>query len=65
MTARIICKTQKFEKGCKLAKYIGIYMFVRKICMTYQNVQQNEIYLLMLSSCMLTTIEMMPLVKNK
>jgi hypothetical protein len=31
MTARIICKTQKFEKGCKLAKYLGIYLFIKKI----------------------------------
>jgi hypothetical protein len=56
MTARIICKTQKFEKACKLAKYIGIYLFIRKMQMIYQNVEKNEIYILVSKSCIVNQL---------
>jgi hypothetical protein len=49
------CACFQFQKNCrnylKLAKIIGNYLFVKKMQMTYQNVQKIVIYLLMLSSC--------------
>jgi hypothetical protein len=42
---------QNFRVCSKLVKDISIYLLVRKICMIYQNVQKNELYLLMSNSC--------------
>jgi hypothetical protein len=36
----------------KLVKDISIDLFVRKICMTYQNAQKNMLYMFMSNSCM-------------
>jgi hypothetical protein len=53
-----------FRKYQNLAKIIFNYLFIRKRCIIYEDVQKNEIYPPMLSPCMLATIEIMPLVKH-
>jgi hypothetical protein len=44
---------ENFRKLSNLVKFISIDLFVRKMQMTYQNVQKNEIYILVSKSCML------------
>jgi hypothetical protein len=40
-------------KSLKLVKIIGNSLLIRKMCMTYQNVQKNMLYILVSISCML------------
>jgi hypothetical protein len=42
---------ENFRNQLNLVKIIENYLFVRKMQMTYQNVQKNEIYILVSKSC--------------
>jgi hypothetical protein len=46
----------KFRKCINVVNGIFNYLFIRKLCIIYQNVQKLVIYLFMLSPCMLATI---------
>jgi hypothetical protein len=52
--------SENYRKLYKLAKFIEYYLFVRKLGMTYQNVQKNEIYLLVSQSCIVKQLEPCP-----
>jgi hypothetical protein len=56
-SARFILILGYFKKWYKLVKIIENSLFSRKIYIIYQNVQKIVIFLLMLSSCMLTMIK--------
>jgi hypothetical protein len=45
-----------FRKVANLVKCITNYLLIRKRCIIYQNVQKNESYLLMLSSCIVKQV---------
>jgi hypothetical protein len=44
--------SRKFRKMLELVKTIAIYLYVGKMCMTYQNAQKNMLYMFMSNSCM-------------
>jgi hypothetical protein len=48
-SAFIFCN---FRICVNLVKCIEYYLFIRKLCIIYQNVQKNELYLFMSESCM-------------
>jgi hypothetical protein len=46
-----VFNSRNFRNCSKLVKFIFYSLFIRKICIICQNVQENELYLFMSNSC--------------
>jgi hypothetical protein len=60
----IVFISRNFRKCSNLAKIIEYSLVVRKIQMTYQNVQKNMLYILVSNSCIVKQLEPYPKVEE-
>jgi hypothetical protein len=44
---------ENFRNIANLVKCIDYYLFIKKMCIIYQNVQKNMLYILVSKSCMI------------
>jgi hypothetical protein len=49
---RSILNPENYKKMCNLVKFTEYYLFIRKLCMAYQNDQKHVIYIMVFTSCM-------------
>jgi hypothetical protein len=56
--------SKNFRNWYNLAKCIVYSLFIRKICLIYQNVQGNMIYILVSNSCIVKQLEPYPKVEE-
>jgi hypothetical protein len=47
---------ETFQKMLKLVKFIGNYLFIRKMCLTYQIAQKNVLYILVSKACIVNQL---------